>query len=57
MIDFLKARGRYSNRAHLATIAWRFLWYIPLIITKSFFLGVVAIGWGPSLALRINRAL
>lgn len=49
--------GDGVTRVALHVIAWRLLWWIPMLITKSFFLAVVAIGWGPSTAERINNSL
>lgn len=52
-----RAQSVVPERAPIHVIAWRLLWWIPMLVTKSFFLGVVAIGWGPKVALSINRAL
>ena len=51
--DFHKSKVRAPYRV----IVWRTIWWVPMLVTKSFFLGVVAIGWGPKTALAINRAL
>lgn len=45
------------NRAPIHVIAWRLFWWLPMLFTKFLFLVVVAIGWGPSLASRLNRNL
>lgn len=45
------------KRAPYHVIAWRLIWWIPMLITKSLFLAVVTVGWGPKIALSINRAL
>ena len=57
MLETIYAFHNNPDRAPYAIIGWRALWFLPMLITKSFFLGVVAIGWGPKLALKINSAL
>ena len=53
--DFIRAGVNFyfgdRYRVPLHTIAWRLIWYIPIQVTRCFLVGLIAVGYGPNVAV------